>query len=67
MPQGKVTKLTWRHSKTFRGTRRDYCIVNAPERSGLGAFVVLRAFVARDGYGQAEGESVLRQAGKGMR
>jgi len=27
----------------LRGGWRDYCIVNAPERSGLGALVVLRA------------------------
>ena len=30
----------------LRGGWRDYCIVNAPERSGLGAFVVLLALVS---------------------
>ena len=30
----------------LRGGWRDYCIVNAPERSGLGAFVVLRALAS---------------------
>ena len=31
----------------LRGGWRDYCIVNAPERSGLGTFVVLLALVSR--------------------
>src|ERR1017187_7369402 len=31
----------------LRGGWRDYCIVNAPERSGPGAFVVLLALVSR--------------------
>ena len=31
----------------LRGGWRDCCIVNAPERSGLGAFVVLLALVSR--------------------
>ena len=30
----------------LRGGWRDYCIVNAPERSGPGAFVVLLALVS---------------------
>ena len=30
----------------LRGGWRDCCIVNAPERSGLGALVVLRALVS---------------------
>ena len=30
----------------LRGGWRDCCIVNAPERSGLGAFVVLLALVS---------------------
>ena len=30
----------------LKGGWRDYCIVNAPERSGLGALVVLLALVS---------------------
>jgi hypothetical protein len=34
----------------LRGGWRDCCIVNAPERSGLGAFVVLLVLVSRRAF-----------------
>ena len=42
----------------LRGGWRDYCIVNAPERSGLGALVVLLALVWRHAFNDAKRERV---------
>ena len=42
----------------LKGGWRDYCIVNAPERSGSGAFVVLLALVSRRASNNAKRERV---------
>jgi len=47
----------------LRGGWRDCCIVNAPERSGLGAVVVLRALVVLPDGGLREGQSRFAQFG----
>ena len=41
-----------------RGGWRDYCIVNAPERSGLGTLELLRALVSLLAFDDAKRERV---------
>jgi hypothetical protein len=46
----------------LRGGWRDYCIVNAPERSGQGVFVVVLALVSRRAFVVAKRWDVRRAA-----